>query len=77
MPVWTFDINTIKKMVMELLSEFLGRKLRLITVDISKLRERDKRQTTMQILHNCFLHNCFYLYFSTGNEVGHKIIIIF
>lgn len=44
-PVWTWDIDLIKRIAMELLSEFLGRKLRLVSVGVSKLRERDERQT--------------------------------
>ena len=44
-PIWTSDIDLIKRTAMELLSEFLGRKLRLVGVGVSKLRERDERQT--------------------------------
>jgi len=43
-PVWTSDIDLIKKTAIELLSEFLGRKLRLVAVGVSKLRERDEKQ---------------------------------
>jgi DNA polymerase IV (DinB-like DNA polymerase) len=46
MPLWTSDINVIKKTALELLSEFLGRKkLRLVGVGVSRLRERDDGQT--------------------------------
>ena len=44
-PVWTSDINVIKKTAMELLSEFQNRKLRLVGVGVSKLRERGEKQT--------------------------------
>jgi DNA polymerase IV (DinB-like DNA polymerase) len=45
-PVWTSDIFVIKKTVLQLLSEFLGRqKIRLVGVGVSRLRERDQRQT--------------------------------
>jgi DNA polymerase IV (DinB-like DNA polymerase) len=44
-PVWTSDIDLIKRTAMELFSEFLGRKLRLVAVGVSKLKERDERQT--------------------------------
>jgi DNA polymerase IV (archaeal DinB-like DNA polymerase) len=43
-PVWTSDIDLIKRTAIELLSEFLGRKLRLVAVGVSKLRERDEKQ---------------------------------
>jgi len=44
--IWTSDINVIKKTAIELLSEFLGRKkLRLVGVGVSKLKERDEKQT--------------------------------
>ena len=44
--IWTSDINVIKRTAIELLSEFLGRKkLRLVGVGVSRLRERDARQT--------------------------------
>jgi DNA polymerase IV (DinB-like DNA polymerase) len=44
--VWTSDIFVIKRIVMQLLSEFIGRqKLRLVGVGVSNLRERDERQT--------------------------------
>ena len=43
---WTSDINVIKREAMELLSEFIGKqKLRLVGVGVTKLRERDERQT--------------------------------
>jgi DNA polymerase IV (archaeal DinB-like DNA polymerase) len=45
-PVWTSDINVIKRIATELLSEFLGRKkLRLVGVGVAKLRDRDEKQT--------------------------------
>ncbi len=45
-PIWTSDIFVIKRTAMQLLSEFVGRqKLRLVGVGVTKLRERDKRQT--------------------------------
>lgn len=45
-PVWTSDIFVIKRTAMQLLSEFLGRqKFRLVGVGVSRLRERDERQT--------------------------------
>ena len=44
-PVWTSDVNVIKKTAMELLSEFQDRKLRLVGVGVTKLRERDENQT--------------------------------
>jgi len=44
-PVWTSDINVIKKTAIELLSEFQDRKLRLVGVGVTKLRERDENQT--------------------------------
>jgi len=44
--VWTSDIFVIKRIVMQLLPEFIGRqKLRLVGVGVSNLRERDERQT--------------------------------
>jgi DNA polymerase IV (archaeal DinB-like DNA polymerase) len=40
------DIFVIKRTAMQLLSDFLGRqKIRLVGVGVSRLRERDKRQT--------------------------------
>jgi DNA polymerase IV (DinB-like DNA polymerase) len=46
LPVWTSDINLIKRTAIELLLEFLGRKkLRLVSVGVAKLKERDERQT--------------------------------
>ena len=45
-PNWTSDIFVIKRLVRQLLSEFLGRrKFRLVGIGVSKLRERDERQT--------------------------------
>ena len=45
-PIWTSDIYVIKRTAMQLLSEFIGRqKFRLVGVGVSKLRERDERQT--------------------------------
>ena len=45
-PVWTANIFVIKRTSMQLLSEFIGRqKIRLVGVGVSRLRERDKRQT--------------------------------
>jgi DNA polymerase IV (archaeal DinB-like DNA polymerase) len=45
-PIWTSDINVIKRTAVELLSEFIDRKkFRLVGVGVSKLRERDEKQT--------------------------------
>ncbi|XMB90304.1 DNA polymerase IV [Methanosarcina hadiensis] len=45
-PVWTSDIFVIKRVSMQLLSEFIGKqKIRLVGVGVSRLRERDTRQT--------------------------------
>lgn len=44
-PIWTSDINVIKKTALELLSEFYDKKLRLVGVGVTKLRERDEKQT--------------------------------
>jgi DNA polymerase IV (archaeal DinB-like DNA polymerase) len=45
-PVWTSDIFVIKRTAMQLLSEFIGRqKIRLVGIGVSRLRERDIRQT--------------------------------
>jgi DNA polymerase IV (DinB-like DNA polymerase) len=44
-PIWTSDIDLLKRTAMELLPEFLGSKLRLAGVGVTKLRERDDRQT--------------------------------
>jgi DNA polymerase IV (archaeal DinB-like DNA polymerase) len=45
-PIWTTDINVIKRTAIELLTEFLDRKkLRLIGVGVTKLRERDEKQS--------------------------------
>ena len=44
--VWTSDIFVIKRTAMLLLSEFIGiQKIRLVGVGVSRLRERDERQT--------------------------------
>ena len=44
--VWTSDIFVIKRTAMQLLSEFIGtQKIRLVGVGVSRLRERDVRQT--------------------------------
>ena len=44
--IWTSDIFVIKRIVLQLLLEFLGRqKFRLVGVGVSRLRERDERQT--------------------------------
>jgi len=44
--IWTSDIFVIKRTVIQLLSEFLGRqKIRLVGVGVTKLREIDDRQT--------------------------------
>ena len=43
-PVWTKDIFVIKRTALQLLSEFRDRKLRLVGVGVSRLRERDERQ---------------------------------
>jgi DNA polymerase IV (DinB-like DNA polymerase) len=46
LPIWTSDIFVIKRTAMQLLSEFMGRrKFRLVGVGVTKLRERDERQT--------------------------------
>jgi DNA polymerase IV (archaeal DinB-like DNA polymerase) len=39
------DIFVIKRKAIQLLSEFIGTKSRLVAVGFSKLRERDARQT--------------------------------
>jgi DNA polymerase IV (DinB-like DNA polymerase) len=45
-PVWTSDIFVIKRTAMQLLSKFIGsQKIRLVGVGVSRLRERDARQT--------------------------------
>jgi DNA polymerase IV (DinB-like DNA polymerase) len=45
-PIWTSDLFVIKRTAIQLLSEFIGRqKLRLVGVGVSKLRERDEKQT--------------------------------
>jgi DNA polymerase IV (DinB-like DNA polymerase) len=44
--IWTSDVFVIKRTVMQLLSEFIGRqKFRLVGLGVTKLREKDKRQT--------------------------------
>ena len=44
--VWTSDIFVIKRTATQLLSEFIGsQKIRLVGVGVSRLRERDQRQT--------------------------------
>jgi len=44
--VWTCDLFVIKRVSMQLLSEFIGRqKIRLVGVGVSRLRERDTMQT--------------------------------
>ena len=44
--VWTSDIFVIKRTAMQLLSKFIGKqKIRLVGVGVSRLRERDHRQT--------------------------------
>jgi len=45
-PIWTSDIFVIKRTAMQLLSEFIGnRKLRLVGIGVTKLREKDEKQT--------------------------------
>jgi len=45
-PVWTSDIFVIKRTALQLLAEFIGRqKIRLVSVGVSRIRERDVRQT--------------------------------
>jgi DNA polymerase IV (archaeal DinB-like DNA polymerase) len=45
-PIWTSDVFVIKRTVLQLLLEFIGRqKFRLVGVGVSKLKERDERQT--------------------------------
>lgn len=39
-PIWTWDIDLIKKTAIELLSEFLGRELRLVGVEVLKHMKR-------------------------------------
>ena len=44
--IWTADLFVIKRIETQLLMEFIGRqKFRLIGVGVSRLRERDERQT--------------------------------
>jgi DNA polymerase IV (DinB-like DNA polymerase) len=45
-PIWTSDLFVMKRISMQLLSEFIGnRKLRLVGIGVTKLRERDEKQT--------------------------------
>ncbi|MFY9201536.1 MAG: DNA polymerase IV, partial [Methanosarcina flavescens] len=45
-PIWTSDLFVMKRIAMQLLSEFIGnRKLRLVGIGVAKLRERDEKQT--------------------------------
>lgn len=45
-PIWTSNIFVIKRTAMQLLSEFTGnRKLRLVGIGVTKLREKDEKQT--------------------------------
>ena len=45
-PIWTSDVFVIKRTAMQLLSEFMGRqKFRLVGVGVTKLKERDDKQT--------------------------------
>ena len=45
-PIWTSDVFVIKRTAMQLLSEFMGRqKFRLVGVGVTKLKERDEKQT--------------------------------
>lgn len=45
-PIWTSDLFVIKRTAMQLLSEFIGnQKLRLVGIGVTKLRERDEKQT--------------------------------
>jgi len=44
--VWTSDIFVIKRVSMQLLTEFIGnQKIRLVGLAVSRLRERDTKQT--------------------------------
>jgi DNA polymerase IV (DinB-like DNA polymerase) len=44
-PIWTSDILMIKRAVIQLLSEFLGKqKIRLVGIGVTKLREIDEKQ---------------------------------
>jgi hypothetical protein len=53
-PVWTSDIFVIKRTAMQLLAEFIGsQKIRLVGVGVSRLRERDQRQTLITDFSNC------------------------
>ncbi len=45
-PIWTSDLFVIKRTAIQLLLEFLGRqKFRLVGIGVTKLRERDERQS--------------------------------
>jgi DNA polymerase IV (DinB-like DNA polymerase) len=45
-PIWTSDVLVIRRTAMQLLSEFIGgRKLRLVGIGVTKLCERDEKQT--------------------------------
>ena len=45
-PIWTSDVFVIKRTAIQLISEFIGgRKLRLVGIGVTKLRERDEKQT--------------------------------
>ena len=45
-PIWTSDILVIKRTVMQLFTEFVGgQKFRLVGVGVTKLKERDEKQT--------------------------------
>ena len=45
-PIWTSDIFVIKRIAVQLLSEFLGRqKIRLVGIGVTKLRKIDEKQT--------------------------------
>ena len=45
-PIWTSDLFVIKRTAMQLFLEFLGRqKFRLVGIGVTKLRERDERQS--------------------------------
>jgi len=42
LPIWTLDIFIIKKIAVQLLSEFIGRQsFRLIGIGVTKLKEKD------------------------------------
>ena len=45
-PIWTSDVFVIKRTAMQLLLEFMGKqKFRLVGVGVTKLKERDEKQT--------------------------------